>query len=256
MRLRISFERDGRKYTHTSDAGPVRIGRDLSCDVVISASSLRVSGLHLEVLARDGRWWVISRGANGTFFNGSPMNDGHEVGHGDRVQLGWNGPTIEFSLLDPTIPGPRRAGPTRDQWERSAEAAAQTSFHTASSDSAYPPAHGLTTPPPTMPPISIAHTVAPPPAAGWPGWCVSSVPSPAPSRLNDSRSNRLVDQMATLLPGQLELLIFKLKTPIKFISSATAPPVTRCIEVVRWAEQVERLADVEELLAETIRPER
>jgi tetratricopeptide (TPR) repeat protein len=60
----------------------------------------------------------------------------------------------------------------------------------------------------------------------------------------------LVDALSRLLPAQLEKLIFKLEAPMEYLSGAQAPPATRSIEVLRWAEQANRLPDVERLLAE------
>ena len=65
---------------------------------------------------------------------------------------------------------------------------------------------------------------------------------------------QLPDALGRLLPAQLELLIFKLGVPPAFLSSAMAPAATRSIEIVRWAEQANRLADVGRLLAEVTGP--
>ncbi|MEO5730111.1 MAG: hypothetical protein ABI134_30235, partial [Byssovorax sp.] len=61
---------------------------------------------------------------------------------------------------------------------------------------------------------------------------------------------RLLDALGNLLPAQLDTLIFKLGVPMAFLSGAAAAPATRSIEVLRWAEQANRLPDVGRLLAE------
>jgi tetratricopeptide (TPR) repeat protein len=60
----------------------------------------------------------------------------------------------------------------------------------------------------------------------------------------------LLDALSPLLPAQLDTLFFKLGVPMAYLSGATAPPAIRSIEVLRWAEQANRLAEVELLLAE------
>jgi hypothetical protein len=46
------------------------------------------------------------------------------------------------------------------------------------------------------------------------------------------------------------VLVFKLGMPARFLSGATAPPATRIVEILRWAEQAGRTADVARLYAE------
>jgi tetratricopeptide (TPR) repeat protein len=75
-------------------------------------------------------------------------------------------------------------------------------------------------------------------------------PAATAPRLDVLSMERLLDALGSLLPAQLDTLIFKLGVPVAFLSGATAPPATRSIEVLRWAEQANRLADVGRLLAE------
>lgn len=64
----------------------------------------------------------------------------------------------------------------------------------------------------------------------------------------------LLDLLATLLPSQLELLIFKLGAPAQHISGPQTPTAVRSIEVLLWAEQQNRMADLERLLGQMVRP--
>jgi tetratricopeptide (TPR) repeat protein len=65
-----------------------------------------------------------------------------------------------------------------------------------------------------------------------------------------STEHQLLDALSALLPAQLDTLLFKLEIPLGILSGPTAPPATRSIEVLRWAKQTNRLADVERLLGE------
>lgn len=58
----------------------------------------------------------------------------------------------------------------------------------------------------------------------------------------------LVDALGNLLAGQFDTLVFKLGVPSAYLSGATAPQATRSIDVLRWAEQANRLDDVRRLL--------
>lgn len=75
-------------------------------------------------------------------------------------------------------------------------------------------------------------------------------PSTMDPRTDTLPRDQLPEALGNLLPAQLELLIFKLGVPPAVLSSAMAPAATRGVEIVRWAEQANRLADVQRLLAE------
>ncbi|MEP7120824.1 MAG: hypothetical protein ABJE95_07945 [Byssovorax sp.] len=79
----------------------------------------------------------------------------------------------------------------------------------------------------------------------------SGPPSPATApRAEAMTRDQLLDALGHLLPAQHETLLFKLGVPMALLSGATAPQATRSIEVLRWADQANRLADMERLLAE------
>ena len=77
----------------------------------------------------------------------------------------------------------------------------------------------------------------------------SAANAPEPRR-DLSTEHQLLDGLSDLLPAQLDTLLFKLGIPPRILSGPTAPPATRSIEVLRWAKQANRLADVERLLGE------
>jgi hypothetical protein len=60
---------------------------------------------------------------------------------------------------------------------------------------------------------------------------------------------RLLDALRSLLPAQLDVVVFKLAVPPDLLSGATAAQATRSIEILRWAEQRGRLGDVARVLA-------
>jgi len=78
-----------------NDRSQIRIGRGDGNDVVIGDPL--VSRLHVE-LNKDpaGRWRVTSLGRNGTLVDGEPVVDSAPVRHGALMQLGANGPWMEF----------------------------------------------------------------------------------------------------------------------------------------------------------------
>jgi pSer/pThr/pTyr-binding forkhead associated (FHA) protein len=74
----------------------IRIGRGETNDVVV-ADPL-VSRTHAELISDTaGRWRVVSLGRNGTLVDGEMVSDPTPVRHGTILQLGSNGPWVEFS---------------------------------------------------------------------------------------------------------------------------------------------------------------
>jgi hypothetical protein len=80
------------------------------------------------------------------------------------------------------------------------------------------------------------------------------IPGSMAPRTDTLPREQLPEALGNLLPAQLDLLIFKLGVPPALLSGAMAPAATRGIEIVRWAEQANRLADVRRLLAEVTGP--
>jgi nucleoside phosphorylase len=74
------------------------------------------------------------------------------------------------------------------------------------------------------------------------------------AELEAMNKNQLLDALNALLPAQIEELLFKLGVPPAFLPGAPAPPGERIIATLRWAEQQNRLADVERLYLEVTAP--
>ena len=82
-----TWEFDGRSV--------IRIGRGDTNDVVV-ADPL-VSRTHAELVSdTTGRWRVVSLGRNGTLVDGELVSDPFPIRHGTVLQLGSNGPWVEF----------------------------------------------------------------------------------------------------------------------------------------------------------------
>jgi hypothetical protein len=73
----------------------IRIGRGDTNDVVIGDPV--VSRVHVELVARpDGQWGIVSLGRNGTWVDGEPAAETTRMRNGTVMQLGSNGPSVEF----------------------------------------------------------------------------------------------------------------------------------------------------------------
>jgi hypothetical protein len=87
----------------------------------------------------------------------------------------------------------------------------------------------------------------------------ASTATPESPRAGDPRADtlsrgQLPEALGDLLPAQLDVLIFKLGVPLALISGSMAPAATRSVEIVRWAEQGNRVAELRRLLAELTGP--
>jgi pSer/pThr/pTyr-binding forkhead associated (FHA) protein len=64
------------------------IGRDDTCDIVVSDDAY-ISGRHARIEVRaDGVWLVDLNSTNGTFLNGNRLTADRLVRRGDRIQVG------------------------------------------------------------------------------------------------------------------------------------------------------------------------
>jgi len=73
----------------------IRIGRGDTNDVVVSDPL--VSRLHAELISDTaGRWRIVSLGRNGTLVDGELLSAPAPIRHGSVLQLGSNGPWVEF----------------------------------------------------------------------------------------------------------------------------------------------------------------
>lgn len=92
----------------------IRIGRGDANDVVIGDPL--VSRAHAELsLDSSGVWRIVSMGRNGTWVDGERVSDNHSIRHGMIMQLGSNGPWVEFR----EDRRPLRSGETIMGWDAS-----------------------------------------------------------------------------------------------------------------------------------------
>lgn len=79
------------------DKSLIRIGRATDNEVVLYSSV--VSRLHLELRETNGKWELISRGANGTFVDDERISQ-LSVVDGTVVRIAPTGPKIQIRLGD------------------------------------------------------------------------------------------------------------------------------------------------------------
>ncbi|MCO5066557.1 MAG: type VI secretion system-associated FHA domain protein TagH [Rhizobiaceae bacterium] len=72
-----------------SSSGDFRIGRE-NCDWVLPDPDRFISGVHCEVRAADGGYWLADVSRNGTFLNGAGARiaSPHRLAEGDRLRVG------------------------------------------------------------------------------------------------------------------------------------------------------------------------
>ncbi len=77
--------------------GRIRIGRASDNDICLSDQ--RVSRLHAELVYCDADWVLYSHGRNGTWVNGTSVNE-FRLSNQSIFQLGSNGPSIQVGTGD------------------------------------------------------------------------------------------------------------------------------------------------------------
>jgi len=82
------------------DCARVTIGR--AGDNDISLTDPQVSRTHVELVARDHEWAIVSTGRNGTILDGIMVNDQVLSDHA-VFQLGANGPSFQFSTSSESV---------------------------------------------------------------------------------------------------------------------------------------------------------
>ncbi len=84
----------------------ILIGRDANCDVAFDPARFpKVSGIHAELRQQDGQVIVIHRSrSNRTLLNEQPLERDTPVKVGDRIRLGFTGPTITIVALSTVAP--------------------------------------------------------------------------------------------------------------------------------------------------------
>lgn len=101
LRYRITLP-DGRSTEQAAHGASIGLGRDPSCQVAIDGESCpSVSNLHASIEMADGRFVIVHRSrSNKTLLNDAPVETSRGIKAGDRVKLGYTGPTIELLALE------------------------------------------------------------------------------------------------------------------------------------------------------------
>jgi ABC-type multidrug transport system ATPase subunit len=115
MRLRI-LAPDGGTSEQVVTAGTIRLGRDPTCEVPFDPAVYpSVSGQHARIEQTPGGWVLtpLSR-SNKTLLNNQPVEGPAGLKAGDRIRLGYTGPTVEVLAGETSRlrPGPA-ATPTK-----------------------------------------------------------------------------------------------------------------------------------------------
>ena len=102
MKLAIHFPSEkGVPQTIEIDTDRVRIGRDSRCEVVIDGKRFpKVSGLHAELVMKNGQTWLVHRSkSNSTVVGDQVVEKPVATRIGTRFRLGFTGPEIEVLEL-------------------------------------------------------------------------------------------------------------------------------------------------------------
>ncbi len=101
MRLRI-ISPQGQTTDRTFPAAVVRLGRDPACEVVFDAALYpKVSGEHARIERWESGLILTPRSqSNKTLLNDQPISQPTALKVGDRIRLGYSGPTIEIVNVD------------------------------------------------------------------------------------------------------------------------------------------------------------
>ncbi|MGD2134655.1 MAG: FHA domain-containing protein, partial [Gemmatimonadales bacterium] len=127
------------------------VGRHPASDLKLDPQQdLDVSARHCAVLLQDDRWYVRDLGSkNGTLVNGHTIARDTKLDDTDQIQLGPNGPKLEFRLVSGDTPdGVLQAAAAPAEPVAAAPAAAGTARTPGATDTAGGPAHGSPTGPP------------------------------------------------------------------------------------------------------------
>ncbi|HUE14201.1 MAG TPA: FHA domain-containing protein [Planctomycetaceae bacterium] len=93
---------NGRTKTLRAEGATIRLGRDASCEITVDpVANPTVSGLHARIGGSDGAFVLIhvSR-SNKTLLNDAVVETTSPVKAGDRIKLGYTGPTIELLSIE------------------------------------------------------------------------------------------------------------------------------------------------------------
>jgi ABC-type multidrug transport system ATPase subunit/pSer/pThr/pTyr-binding forkhead associated (FHA) protein len=122
MRLRGRLVRPTGEGSPVAAAGDsVRLGRDPTCELPIDPGLFpKVSRVHARIEPGRGGFVLVPLSqSNETLLNDKPLDGPMPVRPGDRIRLGFTGPTVELDALEPA------AGPAEDSFGRTVLASAE-----------------------------------------------------------------------------------------------------------------------------------
>jgi len=97
----VSWQSEGEELQVVESIGPIVIGRDTGCDVVIL--NQHVSRSHAVIWAHNSAWYVTDlKSANGTWLAGSPVTE-KMLRDRDVLSLDQDGPQLKISVQDTDV---------------------------------------------------------------------------------------------------------------------------------------------------------
>ncbi|MFL5340209.1 MAG: FHA domain-containing protein [Gemmataceae bacterium] len=105
IRLRVTGPGGGLAVPFESSADSIRIGRDPACELALSGEiSAGVSREHARI-SRAGKSTTLFHVSetNATLLNDKPVAKSAPLKAGDRIQLGYTGPTVEVLAIEPLV---------------------------------------------------------------------------------------------------------------------------------------------------------
>src|SRR5437667_9913615 len=102
MKIRLQIAAEGYAATFEHVGPVVHVGRDPACELALDgAASTGVSRQHARIDLTPGRATVADAGSsNGTLVNDQPITGPVALRAGDRIRLGFTGPTLTVQDLD------------------------------------------------------------------------------------------------------------------------------------------------------------
>ena len=89
---------------------PIRLGRDASCEINVDpVANPTVSGLHARIGGSDASVLIHVSRSNKTLLNDAVVETTSPVKAGDRIKLGYTGPTIELLSIEAAALAPAAA---------------------------------------------------------------------------------------------------------------------------------------------------
>src|SRR5262245_48712714 len=110
MRLRI-IAPDGSVSERVVTAALIRFGRDPACEVTFDPTGYpMVSGRHARIEQTEDGWVLTPLSqSNKTILNDGAVEGPVSVKPGDRIRLGFTGPTVEIAAIHPLAEPPAAA---------------------------------------------------------------------------------------------------------------------------------------------------